>query len=248
MEILSEYIPSELLDRVYTVHDDYRYGKFYFIRRRHAYTFYYGNSKIGEIDVMRRIKRVTKLDTSDIQFLPYIDDKCEIYISSLSERIFRMLSNIDKCSLRIRRDQLKNFLVLSKRFGNLRVRKLHISGPSYRFINKMYLERISCLELCIDNFDDSLILNNTNSEIICLNVGGFRYGMEYNTMSILCNHFTNILFLHERRTWTKRVNEEHKLYNEDTKRIIDKGNTDELIDYYLCYVNRFNRTKSAAVK
>lgn len=246
MEVLSEYIPSELLDQVYTVHNDYRYGKFYFIRRRHVYTFYYGNSKIGEIDVMRRIKRVTKLDTSDIQFLPYIDDKCEIYISSLSERIFRMLSNIDKCSLRIRLNQLENFLVLSKRFGNMRVKKLRVSGSSLRYLN-MRLDRISCLELRIDKYNN-LRLSNTNSEIIYFSSEELLPYMSHDILSVLCKKLINLLLIRDCFIGTKQVNCEHKLYNEDTKRIIDKGNTDELIDYYLCYVNRFNRTKSAAGK
>jgi hypothetical protein len=223
MEVLSAHIPIELIVKA---------NKFRYIQRNSLYNFYYGNSKIAQINGGICIQKVMRLETQDIQFLPYIDDKCDIHITKLNEKIFKLLlqQNLTTCNVYLKQYQLENFFLLSEKLDVLRVRKLVVNtshGVFNDYAIPLYL--FSCVELVFDVKPDSYIgSKNTTAFVVSLKdekLSGF---------------FTNALVIY--LTDKTIINKNHELYNETTKEIIYCK--DKLIDYY-CYSDRFAKTKSA---
>jgi hypothetical protein len=292
MEILSEYIPIELLDKVVSKSPDreYHYGKFFFIHRGLGYTFYYGSCKIATVYNGRCVKKVTYLRTEDIQFLPYIDNDCDIIICKMSEKVFKQLLsstllrvdgapsfnstllrvdgapsfnstllrvdgapsfnstllrvdgapsfNIHLCS-----NQLKTFLILSRRFGNLRAKQmvLHYGSELPKFI---YLNRISCIYLSLGGLNfNNIDLRGMNNEIFIADINrSLDITKVENYQRMLPNAICINFF--ERNI----VNKDHILYNEETADLIRINDMDKLTDYYVDNITRFSKTKSAAKK
>lgn len=247
MEVLSEYIPSELLDKVASkaIDREYHYGKFFFTHKGLGYTFYHGSCKIATVYDGKCIKKVTFLCTEDIQFLPYIDNNCDIFISRMSEKVFKKLlsyttiSRVDGAqsfNIQLYNNQLEAFSILSRRFGNLRVKQITLY---YRLQSPqvIYLNRISCVYLCTmyGVYHNPAYFRGTNNEIFIIDVNG---DLDVTEVANYQRMFPNAICMN---FYGKNiVNENHILYNEETADLIRINDMDKLA--------RFNRTKSAVKK
>lgn len=238
MEILSEYIPKFVLDA--TRGGDRETG-FYRISNVNRFTkIYLHDNILACIDYQYDIPIYYKVSYLNFKvkhenYLNYLEDGCAIRIERLSVQIFKILLNYDlsRCEVIIKASSLESFLSFSNGYGKLTVDKLTLVDHFYITHRNLDISNISCNILKIhSNSTRDQKFHGTNSEVFIIHgeiVADFT-----NVICRMNGYYPNTVV---------NVNEQHPLYNEATKELIEKQDIKNLVKYYI--ETKFRKTKSA---